>query len=293
MKNKLFLSMLFLMIFAANQASDQAFPFADRPDLTWQKFEEEFRAEHPDLAIPPMTESDDTDFLAHDRKAGRIIFSADTIKQAQISSLACKAACLHELGHHFYPEEKRKANREKAKQVVPNIFPVYHQIGYAIPIANKAMMCANGCYILKHGPSAKLLCGLFMIQKSPAILKSLTGAYVDNRLEYEIIRPEEIAADQFAFERASAEALKAFDKELLSLQGSLNFQKAYYDKIFAQSELTGIYKYAMGVEMKANQLFKKISHKYSMIHDLFDPEHPCDRDRSAAIAAELKCRGQK
>lgn len=313
MKIRLLLSFL-LTISVAAIASDDTGIFVDKPDLTWKKFEKEFRAQYPDLAIPIIKEVNDMPKVIWDEKSGRyvdihnasfsdtvaghftqegiVFYSAYLVKRGKLSSEAMKTVLLHETGHHFYPKDKKKENMKNADQVFLDIKSVAAQLDYANPIATKIAMGINGCHILMRGPNIKLLCALFMIQNAECFLAPLLDAYGRNRMTHALKRPEEIAADQYAFQRASTQSLKAFDNDVLSLRASLTMQKDALDKRLENVELNGFVKNAVGIEMKLNELLQKARYKYSIIHDLIDPAHPCDRDRSAAIAAELKRRGK-
>jgi len=302
----------------AIHTSDKAGIFVDRPDLTWKKFEQEFRKQYPNANIPAIKDvADMPQFIWHKeaeqwvdvhahmahtpaayiRQDKLLVTNLDLSTRAKYSSGTMRTLLLHETGHHMYPEDSKKTNLQKAMQV----FSEYQDLGERLdkrlddvsPIVTGGAKVVTGCSILRYGPNAKLLCGLFVIQNAQYVFGPMLGFYAQNRAEFTRVRGEEIAADRYAFERASVEDLKAFDKDFLSFNGSLNTQKAFLDMKLEKLPVSSWSKYRLLAARKFDQLCQILRYKSSIIHDIFDPAHPCDRDRRAAIAVELQRRGEK
>lgn len=137
MKNRLFLSMLFIANFAVNQASDVVGLFADKPNVTWKEFEKKFRAQYRDVVVPPVKEFNDlmqskeiSDFdksrvsrvfsesiIGYDEQLESVVYNVDLLKAASRSFDCMKIALLRLAGYHMYDKKKRAENIQKAKQI--------------------------------------------------------------------------------------------------------------------------------------------------------------------------------
>lgn len=135
-------------------------------------------------------------------------------------------------------------------------------------------MIANGYYIFRYGPSVKLLCGLWMILHASNVVRIMSGLHFDNCRLYQRYYLEEKAVDKFLFERLSNEDLKNLKKEYSS-----------WERFGDQHELSDGSLWGKSIAF--------MCHNFSCIHNFVLPQVPSDRDRSAAIAEELKCRGEK
>lgn len=314
----LFLTLSLASICLGLEEKFNIYPFKDRSNLSFGAFERALRRKYASLDIPEIKTVEhipiligyvpDYEGIDFDRKKlgesqglshsiQKIVFNPDVFKGGGYSPRVMEFSILHEAGHHNYPRQDRLNNHEQARTIL-NQRPESEQvIKNCCNGLEKSLMAANAYHIFRYKPNLKLLAAQFVATKAHAAVPFFASLYQNNNAEYARMRSEEIAADLFAIQHGSAEALTAADKEFLSKEEALKLADVTYENQlkFLKNNL-GINKFRevlFNIERNIVLNLEKFRYESKRVHDFFDPAHPSHKDRSAMIQAELQRREQE
>lgn len=186
--------------------SEDIYPFDDKPELSWKEFEKNFRTKYTQLDIPQI------EIYPFSAKAEYSLGISNTFfsfpakinfdPYSSLSSHNAEWTLLHEAGHHNYDAKLRKNNKEDAKKIYENCCSFTKS---TLGLSEKMLMVANCYHILFRKPHIKMLLGQGIVR---VLLERSEFFYKETVFKYYRDKPEEIAADSFANQHASKEALE-------------------------------------------------------------------------------------
>lgn len=301
MKIKLFLAALFVALPCLGSGLENkeiTYPFANNPKLSFAEFEKEFRKKYGHLDIPKIDLTKDLHQspAAYHTIMKYLLVNPQLVHYSGYHPETVEFLLLHEAGHHNYPQAKKEENLQRANDVLKTTPKIIEDATWGLKSLEKSLMVANGYKILRYKPNIKLLAAqLFVSKAATSLMPTILNSYRQNRFEYERMRSEEIAADQFAIQHGNSKALQSFDKNFLSSDSFLKLQEAAHinqRKNACQEFGDRLGNVLSDATSRGDRALEKLRQSYSWVHNLIDPAHPSNKDRSAMIQQELQRRNE-